>query len=314
MFKYLRLLPVLALAGMLGLLHMPGAAAQATNLDCNKCVDKGDIAKKAVKASKIAKDAVKTKKIKDDAVTSAKIEDGTVALADLSPEVQQIIADLQAQVAAMEALMAVVIVEDVGTDLNGNGVIEDVPVDLDGDGLPDAASEFLPTVRFEGVNLQVVNGDPSEDTSSLNALGNLIVGYNEPRTERFSVCSDGQFDNRGDCRAGGHVWALNHKSGSHNLVVGPENAYSQTGGAVFGESNAVNRAGASVTAGRFNLASGPHSSVSGGDENLASGDSASVTGGNENIASFSRSTVGGDTSSDTTGPGEWVAGVLSSAP
>ena len=89
MFRYLKMLPVLALAGTLGLIWAPEAKAQtAGDLDCNKCVDKGNIARKAVTKSRIKKNAV----------TGAKIKDGSVGLGDLSAEVQQIIADLQAQV------------------------------------------------------------------------------------------------------------------------------------------------------------------------------------------------------------------------
>ncbi len=143
MFRYLKILPVLALAGTLGLLHMPGAAAQtATDLDCNKCVGAKDLARKAVTKSRIKKNAV----------TGRKIKDGTVGLADLSAAVQQLIADLQARVAALEAQAGFV------ADLAAFVTVDEVATDLDGDGMIDPVSELLPRVLFEGVNLQVVNG------------------------------------------------------------------------------------------------------------------------------------------------------------
>ena len=255
-------------------------------------INAATIANRSIGTNKLIPGSINTSVIANGAVTGTKIADGAVGLADLSPAVQQIIADLQAQVAAMQAFLEVVVVEDVATDLNGDGDTNDIDVDLDGDGVADAASEFLPTVRFEGVNLQLVNGDPSQSTNSLNALGNLIVGYNEARTGA-SVCSDGAFADQAACEANGHVWAPSHKSGSHNLVVGRRNAYSRTGGVVFGETNVVNRRGASVTGGQVNTASGDFSSISGGDLNRASGPRSSVSGGRGNTASEETSSVSG---------------------
>lgn len=44
-----------------------------------------------------------------------------------------------------------------------------------------------PLVRFQGVNLQLVNG--TGETGSINALGNFVVGYDAAR-EGNEVCSD----------------------------------------------------------------------------------------------------------------------------
>ena len=51
------------------------------------------------------------------------------------------------------------------------------------------------TALFSGINVQVVNG---VDQTTLNGLGNLIVGYNDARTSGNEVCSDGQYDNQTD--------------------------------------------------------------------------------------------------------------------
>jgi hypothetical protein len=88
-------------------------------------------------------------------------------------------------------------------------------------------------------NLRIVNGLGSTDTA--NALGNLIIGYNELRDDRF-----------------------NTRTGSHNLVVGKRDYYSSYGGVVFG---------------LFNHASGPHGTICGGSGNKPLGFAASVTGG-----------------------------------
>ena len=77
---YGKMLPALALAGVLGLFLAPDAWAQtASNLVCDKCVGKGDLAKKAVTRSRI----------KRNAVTGAKIKDGAVDFDKLSSSVQQ---------------------------------------------------------------------------------------------------------------------------------------------------------------------------------------------------------------------------------
>jgi hypothetical protein len=98
-------------------------------------------------------------------------------------------------------------------------------------------------------NLRIVNGLGSTDCideqgntipDCPNGLGNLIVGYNEPRM--FG----------------------NDRTGSHNVVVGPEHIFSNIGG---------------IVGGQFNAITGRHASVLGGSVNTASGDFASVGGG-----------------------------------
>jgi hypothetical protein len=111
------------------------------------------------------------------------------------------------------------------------------------------------TVRFSGVNVQIVNGTGSTD-GPVNGTGNLIVGYNE-------------------LRGGGEI---SIRTGSHNLIVGGLNDYSSFGGFV---------------AGAFNTISGQFASVSGGLGNTASGDFASVSGGADRSASGARDWVGG---------------------
>ena len=73
----------------------------------------------------------------------------------------------------------------------------------------DAFGNSVRTIRFSGVNVQVVNGTGTTDGPG-NGLGNLVVGYQELR-------EDDENDETDD---------RNLRSGSHNLVVGKANNYS----------------------------------------------------------------------------------------
>lgn len=91
-----------------------------------------------------------------------------------------------------------------------------------------------PTVRFSGVNVQVVDG--SDDTGgTTNGLGNLIVGYNE------DAGTDG----------------ADTRTGSHNVVIGNEHSYTSFGGFLAGLNNTTSARFASVSGGVGNTASGP---------------------------------------------------------
>lgn len=151
------------------------------------------------------------------------------------------------------------------------------------------------TVRFSGVDVQIVNGEG--ETATVNGVGNLIVGYNEERSGYLvaRVCSDGRYDNETECTSNGGTWAHNHKSGSHNIVGGSGNAYSSYGGLVVGLQNTINRAYASISAGQRNVASGEVSSVSGGHSNTAEGPASSISGGGDNTTEgWGNSILGGE--------------------
>lgn len=64
---------------------VPASAQTQRDVDCKKCVDTGDIAKKAINASRLKPGAVTTKILRDNAVTGAKIRDGSVTGDDLAP-------------------------------------------------------------------------------------------------------------------------------------------------------------------------------------------------------------------------------------
>jgi hypothetical protein len=124
-------------------------------------------------------------------------------------------------------------------------------------------------VLFQGVNLQLVNG--ANFTSTRNGLGNLIIGYDLPRSDGTYFCSDGQYATQADCEGANETWAVSLKTGSHYLVIGDENNYSQWGGLVVGNFNTSNGTNASVSGGAFNTASGTGASVSGGSQHSATG-------------------------------------------
>ncbi len=111
-------------------------------------------------------------------------------------------------------------------------------------------------LTFSGINIHVVNGTGNTE-GKVNGLGNLIVGYNEPRT-------------------GGHV--AKH-TGSHNVIVGSMHSYSSYGGLVVGSTNTITGKYSSVSGGQWNTSSGDYSSVSGGHLSSAKGKYSTVNGG-----------------------------------
>lgn len=123
-------------------------------------------------------------------------------------------------------------------------------------------------IYFNRANVHIRSGSGKTD-GTVNGLGNLIVGYNEPRTTG------------------------NSRTGSHNIIVGSKNNYWSFGGIVAGLNNDVSGQYSSVTGGINNEAAGYVSSVSGGSKNIASGDYSSVTGGDTNTASHQYSSVNG---------------------
>jgi hypothetical protein len=140
-----------------------------------------------------------------------------------------------------------------------------------------------PEVVITGANLRIVNG--LRGTATANGLGNLIVGYNEPRD-------------------GGH----NERTGSHNVVVGIGHNFSGFGGLVAGRQNEIRGAFTAVSGGFDNTASGESASVSGGIFNRASGQSSSVSGGFDNTASGNAAAVSGGDGNTASGNAAAVSG------
>lgn len=171
----------------------------------------------------------------------------------------------------------------------------------------DVSNPSRPTLRVAGANLQVVNGT-GHTVGAPNGLGNVIVGYDEARSTGILMCSDGFQPNQTACVNNGYVWNINHKSGSHNVVVGALHNYSQYGSLVAGFQNAVLSSAASVSGGIENIAYTLGSSVSGGYQNTARGTHASVSGGNANAASGDDASVSGGQLNQATGGAASVGG------
>src|SRR6266850_1017207 len=153
-----------------------------------------------------------------------------------------------------------------------------------------------PHLLITGCNVHIRSG--SGATVDTTNLGNLIIGYNEPRG----------FTN------------TSNRTGSHNVVLGPEHQFTASGGFLAGDGNTVTADFASVSGGTGNTASGAFSSVSGGQTNTAHGPISSVSGGGHNTASGGLSSVsggfqntaGGDDSSVSGGLGHTAGGNRSS--
>jgi hypothetical protein len=142
-----------------------------------------------------------------------------------------------------------------------------------------------PTIQFSGVNVQVVNGEGSTDTT--NGEGNIVIGYDTHEVEEI-------------------------QTGSHNLVLGNFQEFTSYGGIVGGNDNIVTAPDASVIGGSKNTVSGPLASVTGGERNTASGFMASVSGGGDNSASGEASSIGGGVGNRAEGRASSISGGLES--
>jgi hypothetical protein len=192
---------------------------------------------------------------------AAEVNANFAALVNAINAQQATIAALQSQLSSMGNVAAL------------NNVVQLVQVShTDGDG----HTNVYPTVQFHDVNVQIVNGMGSTSTS--NGLGNLIIGYNESFSGMPPFCSDGNYNADANTCYGHGVWAADQRTGSHNVIVGYGNSYSQYGGLSVGLLNILNGKSASVL-GRYNTASGDFASVTGGNDGTASGYAATLCGG-----------------------------------
>jgi hypothetical protein len=124
-----------------------------------------------------------------------------------------------------------------------------------------------PTIEFSGVNVQIVSG-VGKTNGPVNGEGNLVIGYDE--------------------NPGKHP-----QTGSHNLILGEEQTFTDLGGIVAGYDNAITGEYASVTGGADGTASGLEASVTGGKASTASGEASTVSGGLFNTASGEFSSTSG---------------------
>lgn len=201
------------------------------------------------------------------------------------------IADLQARIAELEAAA-----------VPGLGAYVEVTTSQSG----------LPVVLFHDVNVQVVNG--LGNTSSVNGLGNLVVGYDELRDgsayQTGFRCSSGANVDQPTCEQAGYAWGIDHKSGSHNLVVGPFHNYMNAGGIVGGVANVSSGRATTVAGGSQNEAAATYSAIAGGNSNITFAGSSAIAGGRYNHAAGDYATVAGGSGNVASGESSSVAGGL----
>jgi len=196
----------------------------------------------------------------------AQIIGGTPEIAALKAAVSALqgqMATLQGKVTTLQGLVAALkaALHDTHPALDLSPFVSVDPNPINGVGGPH--------VIFTGVNVHIRSG--SGMTNDTTNLGNLIIGYNEPRNTTDTT----------------------NRTGSHTVIIGPEHQFTASGGFLAGFQNTVSADFASVSGGKFNMASGDFASVSGGRENTASGSSASVSGGGANTASGPNASVSG---------------------
>jgi len=303
---------LLVISVMSGLVVAAGASAAdvvADDVVCDQCINGVDISSRAVISRHIRKGAV----------TAHSIAPGAIEWQALALSLQQKILDLEARIA----------------DLESNTVVA-----LDGYLSLEASDPSRPIVLLAGANLQVVDGGGAGSTEP-NGLGNVIIGYDQPFVPRegdVEVCSLGDFRTQEECEAAGRVWAMQHKSGSHNLVIGDGHRYSWMYGVVAGSNDTINNDSSSAIGARYGIAEGRRAVIMGGSSHVAGGNNAAVlggwgnqatgiasmisggvhnsatvqgatvTGGNWNVAEGSNSTVSGGSYNTATGPQSSVCG------
>jgi hypothetical protein len=173
-----------------------------------------------------------------------------------------------------------------------------------------------PNIIFSGVNIHIRSGSGStDDGGNPRGLGNLIIGYDEDPMEPLT--GDSSLGLPTIMQTSGFPSPLNpgDRGGSHNLVIGGGNRFTQTafGGFVAGERNTIKSFGASIGGGFFNTAGGLFATVSGGIRNVAGGLFATVSGGGLNNADGTDASVSGGFENFASGPGAAVTGGISNS-
>lgn len=202
------------------------------------------------------------------------------------------IADLQARIAALE---------------------DSSIAELDGYLALDTSNPATPVARFSGVNVQIVNGTGRTDLA--NGAGNLVVGYNERRSTAPGFTEEcalplvpGMIENEANCVASGYVWALDHRGGSHNVVVGNYQNYPTVAGLVAGQASSIRGGWGVVSGGFMNRVDAAFSSVSGGRNNVTLNFAASISGGSYNRATHQFASVAGGSNNTASGKNSSVSG------
>ena len=223
----------------------------------------------------------------------------TLAISVKAEGVPQQLADLQAQITVLKAMVATL--SSQLAQVRKNPVLQlgqFVSVDL-----KQEEGVMGPNIVFKGANVHIISGSGNTwNNRTSTGLGNLIIGYDEAPS---------------DLVAG-------ERTGCHNLVIGPYNTFetSASGGIVAGASNSISDAGSNVLGGISNFAGGGgtivgggqnrvfqfYGTVAGGFKNDSSGFCSTVAGGESNVSAEAETVVVGGINNENGVDGSVVLG------
>lgn len=179
-----------------------------------------------------------------------------------------------------------------------------------------------PTIRFSGVNLQIDNGFGPSGAAASNGTGNLILGFNTEAPSGFDFLPARCPNGSADATSCPGQFQVNHRSGSHNLIIGEGHSYSGLGAVVSGfrnrslndfsvamggQDNLATGRGAVVLTGQRNWVTNEYTFSATGDSNRISGRYSAVFAGQVNdvrsqfaallggVANFTQDPPGGTT-------------------
>ncbi|MGZ3696889.1 MAG: hypothetical protein ACXWP5_02245, partial [Bdellovibrionota bacterium] len=153
-----------------------------------------------------------------------------------------------------------------------------------------ATLDGQPALTIDGVNVYIRNG--SGFTTTANARGNLVLGYNLPNNPASA------------------------RTGSHNVIIGDENGYAATQGLIVGAVNTIQAGADYATAIGLNhqiLSGGINGAALGGNGNKVLATNGTVVGGNNNQAQGFLSTVAGGAGNVASGQYSGVYGGVGNA-
>lgn len=155
-----------------------------------------------------------------------------------------------------------------------------------------------PTIRFRGVNLQLDNGVGAAGAMARTGTGNLIIGFNTETPAGLAFlparCPDGSAD-ASTCPG---AFRVNHRGGSHNLIIGEGHSYNGVGSIVSGFRNRSLGDSTATLGGQDNLATGQGAMVLGGERNWVTAEYGVIAGGDSNRVSGRYSAVFNGDSND----------------
>jgi hypothetical protein len=178
------------------------------------------------------------------ACTPSRAQDANAAIAALSAQVRAL-SDQVRQVSALAASQGVQLAEVRKSNATLQARLSCVT--------SSTPTDFI----FTGCNVHILNGAGS--TSTMNSLGNLIIGYNKNE--------------------------VSTRSGSHNIIVGDLHEYTSYGGVVTGTENTISSPNATIMSSVDSSTTGTGgAAIIGADRGMTQGN-AILLGGSQNFAS-----------------------------